>query len=113
MISRFGPPLALTAVISALSSRQDLDPGDGALGAVLPVVAHLVEYGLLFLLWRRALSVAPFAAVVTLLSGVGDEIHQSFVPGRDASGLDLAVDAAGIAAAAALLHLRASRVRWP
>jgi VanZ family protein len=116
VVGRFAPPAALMAVIFALSSRQDLDPGDGAFGAVLPVAAHFGLYGTLFALWWRALgpsrAAAAMAAAITVLYGISDEIHQSFVPGRDASVLDVLIDAAGVAAAYGLL-VTANRARWP
>jgi len=119
-LGRFGPPLALMAVIFALSSRQDLDAGGGALGAAIPVLAHLGLYGLLFALLWRALPGAPAAAAtLAVLYGISDEVHQSFVPTREATVFDVAVDALGVAATYALLRLerfkrlRASRARWP
>jgi VanZ family protein len=48
---------------------------------------------------RRALYVA---ATISLLYAITDEIHQSFVPGRDADPLDVLVDAVGIATALSL-----------
>ncbi len=88
-IGRFGPPVALMAVIYALSSRSDLDPGDGLRGDVLPVLAHLGLYALLFALTWRAVPRRPaLAAAVALLYGVSDELHQSTVPGRDATAVD-------------------------
>jgi VanZ family protein len=41
--------------------------------------------------WR----VVVGSAVFSVLYGVSDEVHQSFVPGRDASGNDLIADALG------------------
>ena len=35
------------------------------------------------------------AALLAVLYGLGDEVHQSFVPGRDASVGDVVADAAG------------------
>ena len=63
-------------------------------------------------LW--ALAGVTFA--LTVLYGVVDEVHQAFVPGRTASELDLALDAAGalVGVALALLApslLKASRRR--
>jgi VanZ family protein len=37
-------------------------------------------------------------AVLTILFGISDEFHQMFVPGRDASVLDILADSAGAAA---------------
>ena len=79
----------------------------GATGsAAWSAVAHLGLYlGLaLLLFWALARSTGPrtpgwvLAAVafaLTVLYGVGDELHQTFVPGRTASEADLGLDAAG------------------
>lgn len=71
---------------------------------LVPDTVHVIEYGVLtFLLigalrslalpWRRALW---WAAVLALLYGISDEFHQSFVPNRTPSVLDLLIDAAAI-----------------
>jgi VanZ family protein len=98
-------PLALMALIFYLSSQEQVGPD---LPAFTRVIAHLTEYALLATLWawalwpamgRRALYVA---ATISLLYAITDEIHQSFVPGRDADPLDVLVDAVGIATALSL-----------
>jgi len=100
------------AVTFWLSSRQDLDPGGGLVGGLIPIAAHLGIYGLLFALLWRALPRAPaLAALLTILYGVSDELHQSTVPGRQATLFDVAVDAVGVLLAYALI--RAMRARWP
>lgn len=93
-----------------------------------PVFVHMVLYALLAALaYSLVASLLPARKLSTLhvwlvtlafcvAYGAGDELHQSFVPGRDMSLLDLGVDAAGalvgIAAAEAtarwgrLLHAR-------
>jgi VanZ family protein len=98
-------PLALMALIFYLSSQEQVGPD---LPAFTRVIAHFTEYALLATLWawalwaamgRRALYVA---ATISLLYAITDEIHQSFVPGRDADPLDVLVDAVGIATALSL-----------
>jgi len=64
--------------------------------------AHFLEYALLGYLLARSLgeSRPRWFAVWFLAAAYGllDEYHQSFVPGRDPSGADFLVDAAGAAA---------------
>ena len=69
---------------------------------------HFVEYSALgFALYinRDSWGKRPLALMVLLLLAyaLSDEIHQSFVPGRDCSALDLAADAAGGLASIMLL----------
>ena len=83
---------------------------------VLRKAAHLAEYGVLFLLLRRALrgsfgarpSCSWIAGVLTVLYAMSDEYHQTFVPGRSGRWQDVGVDAAG-AASAGLWAGRGSR----
>ncbi len=73
-------------------------------------LAHAILYGILALSIifvpsprRRAHaagSLAAVAVVVSILYGIGDEFHQSFVPGRDPSVADLMADGCGAAVAA-------------
>ena len=91
-------------VIFVLSAQPDLNSGLGAWDTALRKCAHMVEYGLLWWLWQRALAMPAAAAVIALGYAASDEWHQSFVPGREVSGLDLAADAAGAAATAIVLR---------
>lgn len=58
-------------------------------------LAHMAEYAVLALLYRRALAGNWWALVLTVLYAASDEWHQSFVPGRSASPVDVLVDAGG------------------
>jgi VanZ family protein len=107
----FGPPLAFHALLFYLSSQRRLPAGPEGADKVL----HFLAYFFLALLWIRgfgggrirvtsAQALAAFA--ITALFGLTDEIHQSFVPGRSASGWDLLADTLGAAAAAVVGHVR-------
>jgi VanZ family protein len=78
---------------------------------------HGVGYLILTLLgywaFRRSFGMdAPralrWAVLTSLLRAVLDEIHQSFVPGRTGTPVDVLIDAVGIALAAWLIRQRAT-----
>lgn len=100
-VSRFAPPLALMALIYVLSDQPDLSSGLGTADLYLRKAAHMVEYGLLWLLWLRALRWRRpgTAAIIAVVYAVSDEWHQSFVEGRNGSPVDVLVDATGVALA--------------
>ena len=113
-LSRFGPPLVLMGVIFLFSAQPDLGTGLGTWDLVLRKLAHMAEYGLLWLLWLRALGRAHLltATLITLAYAISDEFHQSFVNGRNGTPVDVLIDAAGIVVAAALYRrATASRAR--
>ncbi len=101
------PVVAWAALIFALSSIPNFSTAEGVLGAVLSSGAHAVEYAIFGALLLRALDARLVAFAAGFAYAITDEIHQSFVPGRFASGLDLLVDAVGLLAGIAL----AERVR--
>ena len=108
VVGRFGPPVALMAVIFLLSAQPDLNSGLGGWDTVLRKGAHMLEFGLLWFLWWRALgygSPLPSIAVV-LLYAATDELHQSFVAGRHGSPVDWTIDAAGVGLAGLVVWLR-------
>lgn len=97
-VSRYAPPLAVMALIFALSATPDLNSGLGAWDTLLRKLAHITIFGVLWLTlaramrWRRPI----VATVIALLYAISDELHQSFVKGRHGSPVDVAIDAAGI-----------------
>jgi VanZ family protein len=107
-------PLALMALIFFLSSRESVGP---ELPAFTRVIAHFAEYAVLATLWCWALAPTigsrafAVAAAISFAYAISDELHQSFVSGRDADPLDLVVDGLGIAAAIWLLSTRRTRRR--
>lgn len=102
------PPLAWMGIIFLLSAQRKLiGPPQSWLAELLINSAHFFVYAGLAFLWWRALSrgrradkiLLAAAFGISVLYGASDEFHQSFVPGRDASWLDLLTDAAGAAVA--------------
>ena len=95
-------------LIVFLSSMPDQSfPGDvSVITQVLYNLAHVPAYGLLAFLWLKSFSETKFGKkyfTVTLLMlaglflfAISDEIHQSFVPGRTSSYMDIGLDVIGI-----------------
>jgi hypothetical protein len=113
-VARVAPPLLLMAVIFGLSAQPNLGTGLGGWDLLLRKLAHMAEYGLLWLLWWRALGWRwPAAAVaITLAYAATDEIHQHFVTGRHGSPVDWLIDAAGVGLAGLVTVLAARRGAW-
>jgi VanZ family protein len=98
------PVLAYASLIFLLSSRKIVVPPG------TDKVLHVCEYALMGFFTTRAVLLTwdlPkgagwfLGAILAVLLGVGDEIHQAFVPGRFSSGWDVLADAVGAFAGAA------------
>jgi VanZ family protein len=100
---------AWAALIFALSSVPDLGTGLGGWDLVLRKIAHAAEYAVLGVLLLRATGRAGLAFAFGAAYAVSDEVHQSFVPGRLGSPVDVAIDAAGVAVGIVLLQSLRSR----
>jgi VanZ family protein len=102
-IYRWGPAVVCAAFIFAFSHQSNLTGQEWIAG--YDYVMHFLEYAFfgLTLVWgttsglRSALTLKGAAAVcaVALLYALSDEWHQSLVPSREASWLDVAADAVG------------------
>lgn len=109
----WAPPLALMAVIFFFSHQPDLSSGLGNWDLVGRKIVHFAEYAVLCVLWWRVLAgragrrrAIMAAAAISFAYAVSDEVHQSFVEGRNGSPVDVAIDSAGIAAASLWLRRR-------
>jgi VanZ family protein len=136
------PPLAWMALIWSVSSdlgSTDHSAGPFAwiIGALFPwatpaqvhlahVVArkcgHMVEYAILAALWFRTLyagrrlpftSSARLALAISIVWAIIDELHQSFVPSRSASAMDVIFDSTGAGLVLLALRLRNARFTRP
>lgn len=107
---------AWAGLVFWLSSRSQL-PFSITLPFGVDKVAHASAYAVLGALLTLATAGARFsgrravliAVALASLYGVADEIHQSFVPGRDTSAGDWAADTAGALAGAAVAALSLRR----
>jgi VanZ family protein len=110
-VNEWLPAVAWAALIFALSSVPDLGTGLGGWDLVLRKIAHAAEYAVLGALLLRATGRAGLAFALGAAYAISDEVHQSFVPGRLGSPLDVAIDAAGVAVGIVLWQsLRARRL---
>lgn len=119
------PALLYMSTIYVLSGRPAPDALQSWPILLSMKAVHLVEYGILGLLWIWGLNratgwstgaIAACSILITALWGVSDEFHQSFVPGRTARVEDAVTDLVAALAAVALWLLlrrfrRACRVR--
>ena len=112
-VSRFAPPLVLMGLIFLLSAQPDLSTGLGTWDTILRKLAHMAEYGLLWLLWWRALGYGNPAlpAAIAIGYSITDELHQTTVEGRHGTPVDVLIDAAGVALAYLAVRARARRPR--
>jgi VanZ family protein len=99
-------------VIYVLSAQPNLNSGLGTIDLIGRKLVHMTEYGLLFLLWLRALGwrAPAAAAAIAVAYAATDEWHQTVVSGRHGTPVDVLIDACGVALAWAG-WLRASRAR--
>jgi VanZ family protein len=97
------------ALVWVLSDQPDPNPAPEGWGAWTSSLAHVGVFGALALAWAWALPGRPLAVAVALAVayGIVDELHQSTTPGRDATPVDVALDALG----AVLVALPIARYR--
>ena len=119
--SRFLLPVILYLIIIFFISSL---PGKEIPDVELPYfdkILHLLEYAVLGFLLIRGVknselkfsntSLIIFAAIFSVLYGLSDEFHQSFVPNRDASLLDVLFDCIGGAVGSIVYTLSLRRMK--
>lgn len=107
----------MLAAIFAFSSIPSTEmPTFGSWDAYVKKGAHAFGYGLLAIAfwrgceWRKGLLWLP--VVLAVLYAAIDEFHQSFVPGRQPSPIDVVIDAIGSSLMLSLwAWLRAARTK--
>ncbi|MGE8080400.1 VanZ family protein [Peribacillus loiseleuriae] len=108
-------PFIYMGAIWYMSSQPDdliLDLPASSVDHFIKEALHLVEFAILYLLFAAALcahnkltsSWSTLAAIIACFYGICDEIHQSFIPVRSASLIDVAKDVIGVLAA--YFHVR-------
>lgn len=104
--------MAAIWIMSGLPHNAIIELPDQGVDRFLKESLHLVEFGFLYLLLVGAvLTTGKFTPkvnyalmAIAALYGILDEVHQSFVPYRSASWIDIAKDLFGILAAAHFIH---------
>lgn len=101
----WSPVFGWCVFIFYLSSIPQLTTGWGVYDLILRKIAHMAEYFILaFLLYRAfkgSFDLSSFylifwTFILSVLYAISDEIHQHFVPTRNASAADIFIDITGI-----------------
>ena len=103
-------PLLYMIAIWVMSSLPDdviMDLPSSTVDRFIKEALHLVEFAILYMLFVAAFAanhkltkkVSLVAAIAACLFGILDEIHQSFVPYRSATMIDVVKDIIGVLAA--------------
>src|SRR4051812_49969416 len=84
-LGRYGPPVALMALIFFFSAQPDLNSGLGVWDLIGRKIVHASEYALLFCLWWRAGGARrpPRGAALPVGLSVTPEVHHTLLPRGD------------------------------
>jgi VanZ family protein len=98
------PVVLWAAMIFTFSAIPSLNSGLGGWDYVLRKCAHMTEYAILAVLFRRAIGRDAPALLLASAYAVTDEFHQTLVPGRHGTLVDWAIDTVGALLGLALLR---------
>jgi VanZ family protein len=102
------PPLILMGIIFYLSSRSTVQvAGAESLNFIFYKSIHVLVYSSLYFLWFRVFNSFSkkkltlnqklwYPLIISILYGITDEIHQTFVPHRTGKFRDVIIDGIGI-----------------
>lgn len=109
LVRRWLPPVVWMGIIFLASAQPTLPSVPGRWDLLLKKTMHVAAYGGLAWLYMRALrgdelgrgglddtTVRAVSAGMALLYALSDEYHQTFVPGRNGSLIDVAIDGIGV-----------------
>ena len=113
----WSPAVVCATVIFILSEQSSVSASQ----LIPDYLAHALEYAVfaLTLVWgacaggsnRLSLTGVMGVWAIASLYGVGDEFHQSFIPGRQASVVDVAADSVGAFLCLMIVYL-VMKERW-
>jgi len=106
IFSHYLPVCLWMILIFYFSSQQKISVSPTfILNFILFKSLHVIEYAILFALWCWAIANKKnfftqetylWAGITTLMYAVFDEIHQTFIPTREGTMRDVAIDGIGI-----------------
>jgi VanZ family protein len=113
-LGRWLPLLLAMGVIFFASHQPSFDlPNFGTWDLGMKKLGHFVAYGTLALLALRAVldGKRPYltAILIVFFYSLSDEFHQTFIPGRNGTLVDVAIDMSGALSSLWLCHRR----QWP
>ena len=113
LLLRVAPAAIWMLAIFELSSRSTIPQTPSLPSEITAMAGHLIAYAILAALvyfglgaiFGDARRCSIWAFGISVGYGISDEFHQSFVPGRHASPLDVMADAIGAVLGLCLLYL--------
>lgn len=95
------PPLIWMSLIFIASSQHKVGMGGSYwVSFIIFKTIHIIEYGILYTLWRLALKNSnyadQFSILISFFYAISDELHQTLVPTRQGTVRDVIIDLIGI-----------------
>jgi VanZ family protein len=106
LLSIYAPPIIWAGLIFFLSDQSTL-PGASHpfIDLIFKQTAHIFVYAVLhFLIWRTNKRSLFIPILLAFAYALIDEFHQSFIPGRTATIIDIGFDSMGILISHYLTH---------